>query len=156
MFTRYADPTQVFTSEKAKGKARAIPSTNGELEDEESGPILPGIRSKWGELPRVKKSKNQKRMEKEKTAGKDWFNMPRRPIASLSNEEKRELQAMRLGNVMDPKKFMRGETKRDNKKLPEFFQVRYSYHPPCIIMHPHDTLTKTTALFPLGIYRLAI
>lgn len=116
---------------KGKGKARAIPSTNGELEDEESGPILPGIRSKWGELPRLKKSKNQKKLEKEKTAGKNWFDMPRRPIASLSNEEKRELQAMRLGNVMDPKKFMRGETKRDNKKLPEFFQVRCELRPPC-------------------------
>jgi len=103
-----------------------IPSAQGELDDEESGPILPGVRSKWGELPRIKKSKNQRRMEKEKTAGKDWFDMPRRPTASLSNEEKRELQAMRLGNVMDPKKFMRGETKRDNKKLPEFFQVRFN------------------------------
>lgn len=91
---------------------------------------MPGVVSKWGELPRRKKSKNQKKLEQSKTAGKDWFDMPRRSKESLTNEEKRELQALRLGNVMDPKKFMRGEMKRDNKKLPEFFQVRFEIHFP--------------------------
>ncbi|KAK9898150.1 Fcf2-domain-containing protein [Cystobasidium minutum MCA 4210] len=129
VFTRHADPSQVFQSSssdiKGKGKARAIAPTNGSLSDEESGPILPGVVSKWGEMPRAKKSKNQKKLEKSKNAGKDWFDMPRRSKESLTNEEKRELQALRLGNVMDPKKFMRGEMKRDNKKLPEFFQTGY-------------------------------
>jgi hypothetical protein len=147
VYTRHADPSQVFGTDSAsssiKGKGRAIPNSNGDLDDEESGPILPGVVSKWGELPRVKKSKNQKKKEKEATAGKNWFDLPRRPAASLSNEEKRELQAMRLTNVMDPKKFMRGETKRDNKKLPEFFQVRSFFF---FAINTHLSRTLTTSL----------
>lgn len=62
------------------------------------------------------------RQTKKHTAGSKWFDMPAQaPTAEL----RREVQAMRLHGVLDPKRFLRGEAKRDRNKLPEFFQVRY-------------------------------
>ena len=143
VFTRHADPAALFaagaiastTEQKvagaksdAKGKGRA---THAEGEDnDDDGPILPGVKSTWGELPRRKKTPSEKRLEASKTSGKKWFDLPHRPLASLSDAEKRELQALRLSNAMDPKRFMRGEAKRDGKKLPEYFQVSRGPSPP--------------------------
>lgn len=53
------------------------------------------------------------------TAGSKWFDMPATP---MTPELKRELDAMRLRNSLDPKKFMKGGAK--NEKIGEFFQVR--------------------------------
>lgn len=52
------------------------------------------------------------------TAGPKWFNMPA-PV--LTPELKREVQAMRLRNALDPKRFYKGGAKES--ALPEFFQV---------------------------------
>lgn len=137
VYTRHADPEQVFHNATASTSASIIASASGsavstngkgkgratEKDENDGSDILPGVLSKWGELPRPKQSKAAKAKQRERSAGKGWFDMPRRSATSLSNDEKREIQALRLSNVMDPKRFMRGESKRDNKKLPEFFQV---------------------------------
>ena len=46
------------------------------------------------------------------------------PAQTPTPELRREVQAMRLHGVLDPKRFLRGEAKRERNKLPEFFQVR--------------------------------
>lgn len=79
--------------------------------------------SKWGEMPRKPLTKAQKKQRNATADKKDWFSMPYRSVGSLTNDEKREIQALRLSTVMDPKRFMRGEAMRENKKLPEHFQV---------------------------------
>jgi len=87
-------------------------------------PILAGTTDKWGEMPRAKLTKSSKKASKQGSdVAKGWFDMPRRSLDSLSNEEKREIQALRLSNAMDPKRFMRGQSKRENKKMPEYFQM---------------------------------
>ncbi|KAK6584327.1 hypothetical protein PZA11_002551 [Diplocarpon coronariae] len=62
----------------------------------------------------------QKRVEEEKkaTAGADWFNMPR---TNLTPELKRDLQLLRMRDVLDPKRHY----KKDNRKqqIPEYSQV---------------------------------
>lgn len=103
-----------------KGKGRAV----AEDADPNDG-MPPGVKDKWDKLPRAKRTKSQKRLDTVATSGKGWFDMPRRPLASLSDVEKREIQALRLSNAMDPKRFMRGEAKRDNAKIPEYFQMGY-------------------------------
>lgn len=129
IFIKPADPLELLADEipkpkpakldfKGKGKARDTTDADGDASE-----ILPGVRSTWGLFPKPKPSKAAKALQKEKSAGKGWFDMPRRATSTLTNEEKREIQALRLTNAMDPKRFMRGEAKRDNKKLPEFFQV---------------------------------
>jgi hypothetical protein len=47
----------------------------------------------------------------------------------VTPELKREVQALRLHNAMDPKRFMRGEARRDSAKLPEFFQIGHVVDP---------------------------
>lgn len=127
VYTQPADPATLFATAPAvsshslaKGKHRELPTA---AEHSEEGPILPGVNSKWGELPRKPKTKSEKGKDTMTTSGKGWFDMPRRSAKSLSNEEKREIQALRLSGVMDPKRFMRGESKREAKKMPEYFQV---------------------------------
>jgi len=62
----------------------------------------------------------KKRAEEEKkaTAGADWYNMPK---TNLTPELKRDLQLLRMRDVLDPKRHY----KKDNKKqqVPEFSQV---------------------------------
>lgn len=56
--------------------------------------------------------------EKKATAGKDWFNMPR---TELTPELRRDLQLLKMRNVLDPKKFFK---KMDSKAdVPAFSQV---------------------------------
>lgn len=56
--------------------------------------------------------------EKKATAGSDWFNLPR---TDLTPELKRDLQLLKMRNVLDPKRHY----KKDNAKTnaPEFSQV---------------------------------
>lgn len=77
----------------------------------------------FGQLPRKHLSKKQYRATQEKSAGRNWFDMPAAP-KEPSEELKREVAALKLGAAIDPKRFLRGEAKRDAGKLPEYFQVR--------------------------------
>ncbi|PBP17051.1 rRNA-processing protein FCF2 [Diplocarpon rosae] len=56
--------------------------------------------------------------EKKATAGADWFNMPR---TNLTPELKRDLQLLRMRDVLDPKRHY----KKDNRKqqIPAYSQV---------------------------------
>ncbi|KAF9384712.1 hypothetical protein BGX21_001242 [Mortierella sp. AD011] len=64
-------------------------------------------------------SKKQKKEEKEKTAGKGWFDLPQQ---ILTPELKRDLQILKLRNVLDPKRFYKREEK-GKAKFPKYFQV---------------------------------
>ncbi|KAG0294138.1 hypothetical protein BGZ98_001883 [Dissophora globulifera] len=64
-------------------------------------------------------SKKQKKEEKEKTAGKGWFDLPQQV---LTPELKRDLQILKLRNVLDPKRFYKREDK-SKPKFPKYFQV---------------------------------
>lgn len=64
---------------------------------------------------------------KKVTAGKDWFDMPAPAEADLPRLY-REVEALRLRNQLDPKRFYRkdeGEGK-GIKGLPKYFAVRIS------------------------------
>ena len=56
--------------------------------------------------------------EKKATAGSDWFNLPR---TDLTPELKRDLQLLKMRNVLDPKRHYKKENARTN--APEFSQV---------------------------------
>jgi len=56
---------------------------------------------------------------KENTAGPDWFDMPKGP---QDEKTKKDLELIRLRNILDPKRFYKKEGK-DNEKM-EYFQVR--------------------------------
>jgi hypothetical protein len=61
-----------------------------------------------------------------KTTGASHFGMG---APQVTPQLKREVQALRLHNAMDPKQFLRGEAKRDSANLPEFFQIGHVVDP---------------------------
>ncbi|KAG0232448.1 hypothetical protein BGW42_008166 [Actinomortierella wolfii] len=61
----------------------------------------------------------EKKEAREKTAGKGWFDMPQQV---LTPELKRDLQILKLRNVLDPKRFYKREEK-GKPKFPKYFQV---------------------------------
>ena len=55
--------------------------------------------------------------EKDKSAGKNWFDMP---APEMTEELKRDLNILQMRNVLDPKRHYK---KNNSKKLPKYFQV---------------------------------
>jgi hypothetical protein len=83
---------------------------------------LPSLPDKFGKMPMRRLSKKAYKKLQPHTAGGDWFEMPAAP-ADPSPELKREISALKLSGAIDPKRFLRGEARKDAGKLPEFFQV---------------------------------
>ncbi|ORY73587.1 Fcf2 pre-rRNA processing-domain-containing protein [Leucosporidium creatinivorum] len=105
---------------KGKGKATSGPLTlaqdlGGAIQGESGS----GKGDRWGKAPAAQLSKKERKALKLPTAGPKWFNMP---ATAMTPELKREIQAMRLRNALDPKRFYRSSAKED-KALPEFFQL---------------------------------
>ncbi|KAH8148111.1 uncharacterized protein LAJ45_07875 [Morchella importuna] len=70
-----------------------------------------------GGISRVDRAASKKTKEdKEKTAGANWFDMPR---TDLTPQLKRDLQLIKMRNVLDPHRHY----KKDNTALPEYSQV---------------------------------
>ncbi|KAF9180121.1 hypothetical protein BGZ51_006435 [Haplosporangium sp. Z 767] len=68
---------------------------------------------------KVHVSKKQKKEEREKTAGKGWFDLPQQV---LTPELKRDLQILKLRNVLDPKRFYK-RAEKGKAKFPKYFQM---------------------------------
>ncbi|KAK3820799.1 MAG: Fcf2 pre-rRNA processing-domain-containing protein [Linnemannia gamsii] len=68
---------------------------------------------------KVHVSKRQKQEERGKTTGKKWFDMPQQ---ILTPELRRDLQILKLRNVLDPKRFYKREEK-GKPRFPKYFQV---------------------------------
>ncbi|BGP20394.1 hypothetical protein JCM10213_002294 [Rhodosporidiobolus nylandii] len=129
-----------LTGNKNKGKARATDVTLAQ----DLGGVLPrtseevvvvgrdgkrvmkdgGREDRFGKAPLPKLSKNAIRAKQPHTAGSKWFNMPATP---MTPELKRDLDALRLSNALDPKKFMRAGAKKE--RVGEFFQVGHIIQP---------------------------
>lgn len=86
--------------------------------------------------------KRERQKEKEKTAGSKWFDLPAFPRSfagkkgsltkgngnihsrgPTAEEMRREVQAIRLRNAMDPKRFYRGGNGTGDKSMPAFAQM---------------------------------
>lgn len=92
---------------------------------------------------------------KQKTAGKDWFDLPAPDEADLPRLY-REVEALRLRNQLDPKRFYRkdpGESK-GIKGLPKHFAVslpiRHTYRLKLTSIVPSQIGTIVTTSTPFG------
>ncbi|CAB4483309.1 uncharacterized protein OCT59_004437 [Rhizophagus irregularis] len=65
----------------------------------------------------AKLSKKEKQRIRESTAGPGWFDMKK---PEITPEIKRDLQIIKLRNVLDPKRFYK---KDDSKGLPKYFEI---------------------------------
>lgn len=64
-----------------------------------------------------KKQKAIRRREREKTKGKNWFNMP---APEITPEIKNSLEIIKMRSALDPKRFYK---KNDMQALPKYFQM---------------------------------
>ncbi|XP_044733083.1 deoxynucleotidyltransferase terminal-interacting protein 2 [Chrysoperla carnea] len=64
-----------------------------------------------------KKLKKIKQIERSKTKGQKWFDLP---ATEVTDEIKRDLEVLQMRSVLDPKHFYK---KNDLKVLPKYFQI---------------------------------
>lgn len=100
---------------KDEGRAKLVDSAIAiEGEKTEDGRRLETLKA--GEEKKKKLSKKERRLEREKTAGKGWFDMPKQEITP---EIKHDLDILRMRHVLDPKRHYRSLGKHEFK----YFQV---------------------------------
>jgi len=82
--------------------------------------LKPGL-EQLHELPLVTESiklqRKKRKLEREKTKGDKWFNMP---ATEMTEEIKNDLTALQMRSILNPKHFYK---KNDLKVLPKYFQV---------------------------------
>ncbi|KAE8742567.1 hypothetical protein FOCC_FOCC011861 [Frankliniella occidentalis] len=82
--------------------------------------LQPGV-EKLHSLPSYDEGRRQllkqRKMEREKTAGRNWFNMK---APEITEEMKNDLEVLKMRSTLDPKHFYK---KNDFKNLPKYFQV---------------------------------
>merc|ERR1712025_1163877 len=64
-----------------------------------------------------KKMKKLKKLEKEKTKGSGWYNMP---ALEMTEERQRDLELLQMRGVLDPKRFYK---KNATDTLPKYYQI---------------------------------
>ncbi|CAG8436917.1 7625_t:CDS:2 [Ambispora gerdemannii] len=87
------------------------------VQDKESAKLRNGPQKNDRNDPPNQLTRKQKKELREATTGPGWFDMPK---PELTPELKRDLQVVKLRNVLDPKHFYK---KEDSKQFPKYFQV---------------------------------
>ncbi|XP_073821879.1 uncharacterized protein [Musca autumnalis] len=108
-FTGKRDESQIFKTDVQK-----------ELNKSDMVPNLEQLK----ELPSISEKKQRilNRIERSKTKGKKWFNMP---ATELTEEIQNDLKILQMRSVLDPKHFYK---KNDLKVLPKYFQIGTVQH----------------------------
>lgn len=82
--------------------------------------LTPDLEQKHALLPYLESArqlKKQRRLERAKTTGDKWFNLPK---GEMTNEIKNDLLALQMSSILDPKRFV----KRSRfPTTPQYFQV---------------------------------
>uniref|UniRef100_A0A1A9WET9 Fcf2 domain-containing protein n=1 Tax=Glossina brevipalpis TaxID=37001 RepID=A0A1A9WET9_9MUSC len=90
---------------------------------------------KLKELPSFvnrRKQRELNRIERSKSKGKDWFNMP---APEITEEVENDLKILKMRSVLDPKRFYK---KNDLKVLPKYFQIGTVQHSPLDYYNERD------------------
>ncbi|XP_065358255.1 uncharacterized protein LOC135952308 [Calliphora vicina] len=114
------DEVQVFKS-----------SIEKQLENSDMVPNLEQLK----ELPSItqKRQRELNKVERSKTKGKGWFDMP---ATELTEERQNDLKILQMRSVLDPKHFYK---KNDLKVLPKYFQIGTVQHSPLDYYNERDT-----------------
>ncbi|KAK3588636.1 hypothetical protein CHS0354_038866 [Potamilus streckersoni] len=77
----------------------------------------------------LRQMKKKRRLEREKTKGKNWFQMP---APEMTEERKHDLSILQMRKALDPKRFYKGN---DIKALPRYFQFGEVVETPADFYH---------------------
>lgn len=88
----------------------------------EKSVLKPGF-EKAEKAPTMLKSrrllKKERKIEAEKTKGKQWYNLP---ATEMTEEKLRDLEVIQMRSILNPKQFYK---KNDMKVVPKYFQVKF-------------------------------
>lgn len=73
-------------------------------------------------------------MEREKSAGRNWFNMK---APEITEEMRNDLEVLKMRSALDPKHFYK---KNDFKNLPKYFQVNLLIRVKCVCLSSRNYL----------------
>ncbi|KAI1720351.1 fcf2 pre-rRNA processing domain-containing protein [Ditylenchus destructor] len=114
------------------------------------------------------RQKKDRKIEREKTKGKDWFDMP---ATELTDERRHDLELLQMRDTLDPKTHYR---RPDREVLPKYFEVgrviesKYDYYSSRMtkkerkrtmveeIMHDHEIIAKNKRRYEEIMRRKAI
>ncbi|KAI1718415.1 fcf2 pre-rRNA processing domain-containing protein [Ditylenchus destructor] len=114
------------------------------------------------------RQKKDRKIEREKTKGKDWFDMP---ATELTDERRHDLELLQMRDTLDPKTHYR---RPDREVLPKYFEVgrviesKYDYYSSRMtkkerkrtmveeIMHDHEVIAKNKRRYEEIMRRKAI
>lgn len=102
-----------------KGKSKLTESNNYD-EIMKKSVITPDFEKQFSLTPyeeSVRQQKKQRRKEREKTKGKNWFNMA---APEMTEEKKNDLTILHMRKALDPKRFYKNN---DTLSLPKYFQL---------------------------------
>ena len=102
LFSIYKNEKLILSKDQRKALLEAAPGDE-KLE----------IKPKLGKKALAK----QKKAEREKTKGSDWYDMK---APEMTDEVKRDLEVLQMRNALDPKRFYK---KNDRSVLPKYFQI---------------------------------
>ncbi|XP_055903268.1 deoxynucleotidyltransferase terminal-interacting protein 2 [Eupeodes corollae] len=119
--------------DKNTGKITDILSETNVAEELKTS-TLNGI-EKEKSLPRLpdRKLRDLRRIERAKTKGEGWFNMP---ATEVTEEVENDLKILQMRSVLNPKQFYK---KNDLKVLPKYFQIGTVQHSPLDYYKERDT-----------------
>ena len=106
------DQSQLYLNTEGDLVSRTANKGRGKQEDF-SGAALAEHKPHIGK----KKMKKLKREEREKTKGKDWYDMP---ALEMTEERQRDLELLQMRSVLDPKRFYKKNT---SEALPKYFRI---------------------------------
>ncbi|KAJ1520566.1 hypothetical protein ONE63_003678 [Megalurothrips usitatus] len=112
----YLDFNRSGAKTTAREQARRFTDTSKLLEKSVLQPGVEKLHSLPSEEGRRQLAKKRK-LEREKSAGKNWFNMK---APEMTEEMKNDLEVLKMRSALDPKHFYK---KNDMKVLPKYFQI---------------------------------
>ncbi|CAO3685986.1 unnamed protein product [Rhizopus stolonifer] len=102
-----------FQTREGVSKLKGIDFVDHQSKDSRSNALVVNA-SALENRPSIRKERQQ---EREKTTGKEWFDMPR---IELTPEIKRDLQVLKMRHVLDRKRHYK---KTNQKESPKYFQM---------------------------------
>ncbi|KAI9487897.1 MAG: Fcf2 pre-rRNA processing-domain-containing protein, partial [Benjaminiella poitrasii] len=102
---------------EVSGRTKLIPEAVALIDSDEKPSEKATVVLKASKDQERRMSKKERQAEREKTTGKEWFDMPK---ADITEEVKRDLQVLKMRHILDRKRHYKKMGKRPD---PKYFQI---------------------------------
>ncbi|KAI7907266.1 Fcf2 pre-rRNA processing-domain-containing protein, partial [Cokeromyces recurvatus] len=107
---------QLYFKEES-GRTKLVPEIVALMDDNEKPSTRATVVLKANKDEEQRMTRKERQAEREKTTGKEWFDMPK---AEITEEVKRDLQILKMRHILDRKRHYKKMGKRPD---PKYFQI---------------------------------